>query len=156
MLLRCYALMLLWLPAMVVGYPLEKLSLHREDVGVYDGDTLHVTIPWVPDVFGDALKVRIRGIDTPEIRSYCSTDVLKQQERDYGHLVRQYVEERLRQTQRVTLVELERDKYFRINARVLFDETDLGEELLVRHYAVTYDGQTTKPSWCGLTPSETP
>ena len=34
----------------------------------YDGDTVKVNIPEIPRLFGEEISVRIRGIDTPEIR----------------------------------------------------------------------------------------
>lgn len=37
-----------------------------EVVKVRDGDTFVITISNIPDVFGDNIAVRIRGIDTPE------------------------------------------------------------------------------------------
>ena len=40
----------------------------------YDGDTCKFDIPDVPDVFGKGLSIRIRGIDTPEIRGKCENE----------------------------------------------------------------------------------
>ncbi|WP_372809511.1 thermonuclease family protein, partial [Litorivivens sp.] len=40
-------------------------------VGVYDGDTIRVRIDNWPPIIGEAIGVRINGIDTPEIRGKC-------------------------------------------------------------------------------------
>lgn len=37
-------------------------------VSVYDGDTMTVTIPDVPPLLGENIPVRVRGIDTPEMK----------------------------------------------------------------------------------------
>ena len=48
-------------------------------VSVYDGDTLRVDLSCSQPLFCDNVSVRIRGIDTPEIRGKCDyeEDVLK-------------------------------------------------------------------------------
>ena len=38
---------------------------------VIDGDTIVISIPNVPEVFGKKISVRIAGIDTPELRANC-------------------------------------------------------------------------------------
>ena len=38
-----------------------------EIVKVRDGDTFVINVKNIPDVFGDEIAVRIRGIDTPEL-----------------------------------------------------------------------------------------
>ena len=41
-----------------------------------------------------------------------------------------------------------RDKYFRINARVIADGQDLSEMLVVKGLAIPYDGGTKTKDWC--------
>lgn len=49
----------------------------------YDGDTCKVSIPDVPEVFGDHISIRLKGIDTPEIKEKCEQEkVLTKQARD--------------------------------------------------------------------------
>jgi endonuclease YncB( thermonuclease family) len=40
-------------------------------VGCHDGDTCTITIPSLPELFGDRLSIRIVGIDTPEMKGKC-------------------------------------------------------------------------------------
>jgi micrococcal nuclease len=35
----------------------------------YDGDTCIVSLPGLPDVFGDRISIRLVGIDAPEIKA---------------------------------------------------------------------------------------
>ena len=39
-----------------------------EIVKVKDGDTFVINVKNIPDVFGEEIAVRIRGIDTPELK----------------------------------------------------------------------------------------
>jgi len=59
---------------------------------------------------------------------------------------KQYTVKRLREGKKIELLELRRDKYFRILARVMIDGEDLGAELLKAGLAKPYDGGT-KETW---------
>jgi len=39
-----------------------------EVISVYDGDTFKVNLTGEREIFGENLSIRLRGIDTPEIR----------------------------------------------------------------------------------------
>ncbi|MFT6578378.1 MAG: endonuclease YncB(thermonuclease family), partial [Zhongshania sp.] len=41
---------------------------------IYDGDTFRVNIAGWPSVVGDSMPVRIKGIDTPELRGKCQLE----------------------------------------------------------------------------------
>jgi len=41
---------------------------------VYDGDTITVNVPQWPDIVGEEVGIRVRGIDTPEIRGGCEAE----------------------------------------------------------------------------------
>ena len=45
-----------------------KTFTNVQIIRVYDGDTFFVNIPYVHWLIGSNISVRIRGIDTPEIR----------------------------------------------------------------------------------------
>ena len=45
-----------------------KTFTNVEVIRVYDGDTFFVNIPYVHWLIGSNISVRIRGIDTPEIK----------------------------------------------------------------------------------------
>ncbi len=110
-------------------------------VRVYDGDTFFVDIAGVPAVFGDDIGIRVRGIDTPEIRGKC------EQEKRLAYIARDFVIELFENATVVDLVNVERGKYFRILASVMVDNVSLASLLLDRGLAVVYDGGT-KQSWC--------
>lgn len=132
------------------AYPLTEIKLLSDDVtSVYDGDTLTVQVPYIPDVFGKDLSIRIVGIDTPEIRSTCETKEQREKEKALAIQARDVVIEMVRVGHRVTLANLDRDKYFRLLATVTVDGVSVGDELIARGMALPYDGGT-KVGWCNL------
>ena len=58
--------------------------------------------------------------------------------------------ELLEQAQQIDLVDVERDKYFRVVAKVNVDGRDLSQLLLEEGHAVIYDGGTKSKDWCVL------
>lgn len=93
-------------------------------ISVYDGDTFRCNIIGYPDIIGKNISIRIRGIDTPEIRG--SSDCEK---RD-AYRIRDYVEDRLRSAKIIVLKDVGRPKYFRLLADILVDGVDLARELV--------------------------
>lgn len=53
--------------------PFQAVTWH----GCYDGDTCRVTIPGLHSLLGEKIPIRIRGIDTPEIRGKCEAEKTK-------------------------------------------------------------------------------
>lgn len=148
--MRILLLSFLLVCSTVQAYPLEEIKLIPEDVvSIYDGDTLTVQIPYLPDVFGDRLSVRVNGIDTPEMRSDCATKAERDAEKILAIKARDAVGEMIANGKRVTLTNLDRDKYFRLLATVVVDGRVVGDELIARGLAVPYSGGT-KVGWCGL------
>jgi len=116
-----------------------------EYVRNYDGDTIVVNLKDVPSVFGDNLPVRLAGIDTAEINSKDDCEAQSAKES------RDLVEFLLMFSQNINLKNIERDKYFRVVAKVYVDGLDLSDFLLKRRLAVPYDGGTKKTiDWCVL------
>jgi endonuclease YncB( thermonuclease family) len=113
-----------------------------EVVSVYDGDTLSVNVPGWPPVVGDRVPVRVRGIDTPEIRGQCAQE--KAQARAARDLLRHLVNE----ADRITLRGVERGKYFRLIATVLADGHDVADLLIAQGLARPYDGRGPRAGWC--------
>lgn len=112
----------------------------------YDGDTITVDVPGVHPFFGKNLKVRLRGIDTPELRGKA------QCEKDWGRSAKKLVESELKYAKRIDLKINHKnkfDKYGRLLAFVLYDNKDLSEILLKNRMAIRYSGKT-KPivDWC--------
>ncbi|MEI7974097.1 MAG: thermonuclease family protein [Bdellovibrio sp.] len=112
----------------------------------YDGDTIQVQIPDVHPLIGEKISVRVLGVDTPEKTGTKPCE--KQKAREAQRLV----ESLLRRAQRIDLLNLDRDKYFRILARVHFDGQDLSEILLGNALAIPYGGGRKPASmdWCRL------
>jgi endonuclease YncB( thermonuclease family) len=112
----------------------------------YDGDTLTVSIPGIHPFFGSKLKVRVRGIDTPEVkgRNEC--------EKSQARLARRLVEAELSQAKRIDLkvdYQDKFDKYGRLLADVLYDGKNLKDILLKNKLAVNYQGlKKENTNWC--------
>jgi micrococcal nuclease len=108
---------------------------------VYDGDTFRVNISDWPAVVGESMPVRIKGVDTPELRGKC------QSEKDAARAAKQFSVARLGEGELIELRFIERDKYFRLLAEVWIDGVSLGAQLLNAGLAVPYDGGK-KRVWC--------
>jgi endonuclease YncB( thermonuclease family) len=109
----------------------------------YDGDTCRFDLRGdLPPVFGDNLPVRIRGIDTPEIRGKCRAEKVKAKE------ARDIVREFLGKAKCIDLINPGRGKYFRIVADVVADGKSVKNILLNRGLAVEYSGGTKMKRWC--------
>jgi endonuclease YncB( thermonuclease family) len=107
---------------------------------VYDGDTFYVTFPdWHP-IVGKNIGVRIKGIDTPELRTR------DEKEKALAVEAKAYVEKRIDEARVVNICNVERDKYFRLLADVYVDGISLSALLIEQGFAVPYDGGT-KVNW---------
>lgn len=102
-----------------------------EILRVIDGDTLLVEAQQKMEVY-----VRIRGIDTPELRSKCESV------RQAGLEAQHALEELAATSPRIQLTRISGDKYFgRIVADVtLSDGRSVADDLLLAGLARTYDG----------------
>lgn len=109
-------------------------------ISVYDGDTITVTIPDYPRIIGERIKVRIAGIDTPELTSK------DQATKELARTAKQTVVALVRSGQPVTLRNVRREKYFRILADVYVGEKSVADELIKLGLAKPYNGGK-KPLW---------
>lgn len=110
---------------------------------VVDGDTVEARIAvWLGQEI--VARVRLRGIDAPEIRGACGA------ERDLALAAR----ERLRalaEGRDAVLTEVGGDKYFgRVVAALSVDGVDAGGRLLAEGFARPYAGGR-RTGWCALT-----
>ena len=112
-----------------------------EYVRAYDGDTVTVSVDDWPDVIGDEISVRVRGVDTPEIRGDCPA------EKERARAARDFVRERLDSADQVELRQIERGKYFRVVATVMVDGRDLADALTDRGLGREYGGGS-RAGWC--------
>ncbi len=113
-----------------------------EIVRVYDGDTFTVNLSEWPSIIGQEINIRVNGVDTPEIRGKCSY------EKSMAKRAKQFTLAKLKSAQKIELVEIQRDKYFRILAKVLIDGIDLADLLISHKLAVAYDGGRKNNPWC--------
>jgi endonuclease YncB( thermonuclease family) len=91
---------------------------------------------WSLDVIG----IRINGIDTPEMRDN------RPHIKALARKAKQYTVQRLRESHKIILRNIQRGKYFRIVADVYVDGSSLGQELISAGLAKPYDGGK-KPKW---------
>jgi endonuclease YncB( thermonuclease family) len=110
-------------------------------VRVYDGDTITVDVAEWPAIVGDDIGVRIRGVDTPELRGKC------EEEKDAARLARDFTREMVMNAKTVVLSDIERGKYFRIVADVYADGESVSAALMKSGLAREYDG-AERAGWC--------
>jgi endonuclease YncB( thermonuclease family) len=124
-------------------YAAEKLygdANNVKVVSIYDGDTFKCSIKGYPAIIGENVGIRISGIDCPEMTDKrLNIKALAQQ-------AKQYTVARLRAGKVICLLNMRRDKYFRIVADVTVDGKDLAQELITKGLAKPYDGGT-KEGW---------
>jgi len=110
-------------------------------ISVYDGDTFRVNIDSLPPIVGRNIRIRVNGIDTPEIRGRCLY------EKNLALEARDFVRAKLSNAKEIKLTNLQRGKYFRVVANVVVDGVSLEQELLDNELAYEYSGGK-KLSWC--------
>jgi endonuclease YncB( thermonuclease family) len=109
-----------------------------EITSIYDGDTFRGNIKDYPPIIGERIGIRITGIDCPELKDK------RPKVKEMALQAKQYTVKRLREAKKIELVNMRRDKYFRILATVLVDGSSLGDELIKAGLAKSYDGGTKK------------
>lgn len=113
-------------------YPDVKVS---RLLRVIDGDTFACDIDEHSAIAGKNISIRIRGINTPEQRSK------DPEERKSANLEKQRLSDLLNNAHVIELRNIDRDKYFRIDADVYID----GEPLLPKLNHKYYLPQGGKP-----------
>ena len=111
-----------------------------EIVKVKDGDTFVINVKNIPDVFGEEIAVRIRGIDTPELKDE------REEIRKISIQAKEELKKLLFSGGKVILYNLGRDKYFRLLASVKVDDVDVAEYMIKKGLAKEYDGGA-KTGW---------
>jgi endonuclease YncB( thermonuclease family) len=109
---------------------------------VHDGDTVLIYIPGYPSVFSD-MAVRIKGIDTPELRGETPC------EKERAIEARDFLSSLISKAKMVEIEHVERDKYFRLLADIYADGVSVADELIKKKLAVPYFGEKKLPhNWC--------
>jgi len=105
-------------------------------IKVYDGDTITVAA-YLPESNKQVYKfsVRLRGIDSPELRGSSAT------EKKHAIVSRDALSERILD-QYVNIKNVSTEKYGRLLADVYFKDTNMNEWMISNNYAVKYDGGT--------------
>lgn len=108
-----------------------------------DGDTFSIENPPMELLNKLSWRVRIRGIDTPEMHGKC------RDERQRAVMAKQRLAMLLNQG-RVELTNVAHDKYGgRLLADVHVNGKLVAKNLLQEHLAMNYTGHGSKPNWCG-------
>ena len=107
----------------------------------YDGLTCTFTIPGVHPLLGEKAEVRIRGIDTAEIRSKCDW------EKKHAVRTRDFLIALLRESPSVDLLNVGRGNNFRIIATVIAHVLDVGKVLIEKGWARKHVGGK-REAWC--------
>lgn len=119
-----------------------KCIWHSEVIAVervYDGDTFFAHVKGHKPLDGKAVGVRLRGIDTPEIKD--RRPAVKKK----AEAARAYLEAELRQAKKIHLYNVSmNDKYGRMLATVFCDRKDVARRMLKKRLAKPYDGGTKK------------
>ena len=119
--------------------------LSVELVSVYDADTITVNLPCDVELFCNNTKVRLAGIDTPEIRTKNICEKTK------AIKARDYVRKLLEESLDIDLIDCTKGKYFRILCSISINKGDLTNLLLEKRYGYPYDGKTKRDvDWCYL------
>ena len=107
-------------------------------VHVYDGDTIHVVVQMIDSHNLVKLRVRLNGIDTPEMR-------IADQKQD-AIKAKQKLESLLNTTDNIVYIKFnDFDKYGRVLAYLYSDETSqnsINQQLITSGYAKEYHGGT--------------
>jgi micrococcal nuclease len=108
---------------------------------IYDGDTFYVNIKDWPSIVGEHIAIRVNGVDTPEMKGSCEKEI------QLARKAKQFTVDFLRNSKKLELRNIARDKYFRIDADVYGDGKNLAAELIKNGLGYEYHG-ATKQSWC--------
>jgi endonuclease YncB( thermonuclease family) len=92
-------------------------------VEIIDGDTIRCDIAGFPDIIGRNISVRFRGINTPEIRG---------EQKELGYISKRKLEALIGENRRITLKDISRDKYFRIDADIFVGSFQINKDELLQ------------------------
>ena len=118
----------------------------------YDGDTFKPLISGVPD-FISKLNVRVRGVDTPEMRNR-KKHRRGRCERALASRAKEFTRQVLSGARRIDLLNLGWAQYSRIEADVLVDGKDLASMIIQNRFGVAKNPKsklrTRDKEWCFL------
>lgn len=103
-------------------------------LSVKDGDTFYCNIKDYPPIVGENIPVMLKGINAPELKD--EREEIKQQ----AYAAKKFVTQTFRRAKVIKLKNMERGKYFWIDADVEVDGQDLGKLLIDKGLAKPYGG----------------
>lgn len=122
-----------------------SINLSAESVAyIYDGDTITFDCITAYPCYKNKTKVRVKGVDTPEIKAQC------ERERVLAREAKQHTVELLRHANQITLIidDLNsHDRYQRLLAYVYVDGIGLHKSLIKSRLGRSYTSGKRK-SWC--------
>ncbi len=113
-----------------------------------DGDTFVVDIPDVHHFFGSDISIRIRGINTGEIKNYKGKTKC---EHEMAIMAKEELAGILEKANVIELRDTQRGKYFRVLADVYVNRRSISRHMLKKSLAVEYyGGNKGGVDWCKL------
>jgi len=147
--MKLYHLILLTLCGGVVWgttpSPVAAVDLHFHNVTFhrcYHAHSCFVSIPNLPNIFGDVILVRIAGIETPEILGKCA------KEKELAVKARNFINTVLENAREIELYDLERGEHFNLIARIMANGENVSKLLLDQKFALPTTDKAEKPNWC--------
>lgn len=129
-----FLLLLILLFPSVLSAEQQTSNFYKVKLGkVIDGDTFKVYLSCSYKLFCKGVSVRVRGIDTPELKSRVPEEKAKA-------LAAKKFTKKFLTGKKITLKKCHRDKYFRLLCDVYADNKSLAEALLNEKLAVSYLG----------------
>lgn len=110
---------------------IAKVNVSRL-ISVFDGDTFRCSIDTWPVIVGHKIPIRVRGINCAERKSKDPAEIEK------ADAAWKFTLKNLTNAKLIQLQNVERGKYFRLIADVIFDGRNLASELLEHGLAVPY------------------
>lgn len=137
--MKCLTVLLLLCSFIIAAEKMYGNVYVSKLLSVHDGDTFEIDVNSWPEICGKGISVRIYGIDTPEMTSKDSVVKAK------AVAAKVFVTNMLTNAKKIKLVNLRRDKYFRIDAEVYADGKNVADTLVKLGLAKVYDGGTKEP-----------
>ena len=119
------------------------IIVERNGEYCYDGDTCNAKMLGVPDTL-KKIKIRINGIDTPEIKGKC------EREKKLALEAKVFINDLIKNSTVIYLKNLKWGKYGgRVVADLYIDKRDYREYLKGKNFYVEYYGGKKTKDWCG-------
>ena len=121
----------------------DEVNYIYKVIDIVDGDTIIIDTKQESKLINKlGLRVRLYGIDTPEKKGKC------QKEKDLALQAKKFTKNLIDQKQ-VILKDVKWDKFGgRIDAKVFFNDLDIGQELIKNGLAIEYFGERKNKNWC--------